>query len=531
MTGGAGDALSPQDQGRFRELVRQRAGIEIPDARLIDLEKGVQAALAQSGATSPDMLYDLLAEKGPRGIAAFEAMIPAVTINETHFFRNRPQMEALEKEILPELIKARSDSKRLRIWSAACSSGEEPYSIAILLDRLLRDKPGWDVLIHGTDIDHQALQKAADALYGNWSFREVPADVKEEYFEQTDEHRYALSPRIRSMVTFSRLNLVDDPYPSVETRTDRMDLVICRNVLIYFREETIRRIVDRFHESLVEGGWLVVGHAEPSQEIFHRYAVKNFPGTITYQRMKSVAPAPAPKPVLKPIEVRQAPQPARAERKPAERKPADRTPFAPAKRDRGAKKPAPGPLAPKSVSVRKPAAAPAPPRPALATSAWNQDVAKLMQEGRADDAVKSLEESIARTPMEPRPYYELAKLHASRLRWEPAEKLIDESLELGPLAPEAHYLRGLIMQELGRVDEASEAFRRSAFLDQNFVLAHFAAAGLFARLGQTGRAQKALDTTVALLEGRPPGELVPEGDGLTVERLLDLATLQRTLVA
>jgi chemotaxis protein methyltransferase CheR len=520
MTGGAGAPLSPQDQGRFRELVRQRAGIEIPDARLGDLEKGVRAALEQSGASGPDMLYDLLAEKGPRGIAAFEAMIPAVTINETHFFRNRPQMQALQNEILPELIRARSDSKRLRIWSAACSSGEEPYSIAIMLDRLLRNQPGWDVLIHGTDIDHQALEKAHAGIYGNWSFREVPQDVKEEYFEQTDEHRFELSPRIKSMVKFSRLNLVDDLYPTVETKTDRMDLVICRNVLIYFREETIRRIVDRFHESLVDNGWLVVGHAEPSQEIFHRYSVKNFPGTITYRKAKTASPAPAPKPApaLKPVEVRPLPRPAPRVERPAPRKPAT-NPFAPKA------KPAPAP------ALRKPAATPAPPRPALATSAWNSDVEKLMQEGRAEDAVKKLEESIARTPMEPRPYYELAKLHASRLRWAQAEKLIDESIELGPLAPESHYLRGLITQELGRIEEAAEAFRRSAFLDQNFVLAHFASAGLFARMGQMGRAQKALDTTVALLQGKPPAELVPEGDGLTVERLLDLANSQRQLVA
>jgi chemotaxis protein methyltransferase CheR len=519
MSSGAGGTLSPQDQGRFRELVRQRAGIEIPDARLADLEKGVRAALEQSGASSPDMLYDLLAEKGPRGIAAFEAMIPAVTINETHFFRNRPQMQALENEILPELIRARSDTKRLRIWSAACSSGEEPYSIAILLDRLLRDKSGWDVLIHGTDIDHTALAKAHEGLYGNWSFREVPQDVKDEYFQQTDEHRYALSPRIKSMVKFSRLNLVDDLYPTAETQTDRMDLVICRNVLIYFREETIRRIVDRFHESLVDNGWLVVGHAEPSQEIFHRFSVKNFPGTITYRRTKAAAPAPAPapKPALKPIEARPAPKPVQRVERP--KKPVT-NPFAP--------KPKP---TPKPALGKKPAATPTPPRPALATSAWNSNVDKLMQEGRADDAVKTLEESIARTPMEPRPYYELAKLHASRLRWDEGLKLIDESIALGPLAPESHYLRGLIMQELGNIDEASEAFRRSAFLDQNFVLAHFASAGLFARLGQSSRAQKALETTVQLLEGKAPGDLVPEGDGLTVERLLDLATLQRQLVA
>jgi chemotaxis protein methyltransferase CheR len=348
--------------------------------------------------------------------------------------------------------------------------------------------------------------------------------VKDEYFEQTDEHRYALSPRIKSMVKFSRLNLVDDLYPTADTQTDRMDLVICRNVLIYFREETIRRIVDRFHDSLVDNGWLVVGHAEPSQEIFHRFSVKNFPGTITYRKTRSAAPAPAPKPVLKPIEARPAakPAPPRVERKPvvAAKRERPANPFAALK---AKTKPAAAP--------RKPVTAPAPPRPALATSAWNSDVAKLMQEGRADDAVKTLEESIARTPMEPRPYYELAKLHASRLRWEEAEKLIDESIKLGPLAPESHYLRGLVVQELGRIDEAAEAFRRSAFLDQNFVLAHFASAGLFTRTGQVGRAQKALETTVSLLEGRAPGDLVPEGDGLTVERLLDLARSQGQLVA
>src|SRR4051794_2511709 len=351
MTGGAGAPLSPQDQSRFRELVRQRAGIEIPDARLGDLEKGVRAALEQSGASGPEMLYDLLAEKGPRGIAAFEAMIPAVTINETHFFRNRPQMQALQNEILPELIRARSDSKRLRIWSAACSSGEEPYSLAIMVDRLLRNQPGWDVLIHGTDIDHQALERAHAGIYGNWSFREVPQDVKEEYFEQTDEHGFALSPRIKSMVKFSRLNLVDDLYPTAETQTDRMDLVICRNVLIYFREETIRRIVDRFHESLVDDGWLVVGHAEPSQEIFHRFAVKNFPGTIPSGKTRAAARAPKPVPPLKPIEARLASAP-RVERRPfvapkrEQKKPAN--PFAAAKA-----KPAAPP--------RKPAALPAPP--------------------------------------------------------------------------------------------------------------------------------------------------------------------------
>jgi chemotaxis protein methyltransferase CheR len=515
MTSGAG-SLSPQDQGRFRELVRQRAGIEIPDARLGDLAKGVHAAMQATGAADPGALYELLAEKGPRGALAFEAMIPAVTINETHFFRNRPQMQALQSEILPELIKKRSNSKRLRIWSAACSSGEEPYSLAILLHRLLRGQSGWDILIHGTDIDHLALAKAAEGVYGNWSFREVPPDVKEEYFERTDEHRYLLAPDIRRMVKFSRLNLVDDLYPTAESQTDRMDLVICRNVLIYFREEAIRRIVDRFHQSLVDDGWLVVGHAEPSQEIFHQFEVKNFPGTITYRKAEKAASATPAATASRPV-ARPAP-----ERKPlAERKPA------PAGKPLPERKPA---LAPRKPAERRaPEPTPVPARRATARS--NDEVAALIMSGRLDDAAKTLEKAIKATPRDPQPHYELAKLHASRLRWDQAEKCIDASIQVGQLAPEAHYLRGLILQELGRHEEAAEAMRRSAFLDPSFVLAHFASVALFSRLGQPARAQKALETTISLLESRPPNELVAHGDGITVERLLDLATLQRQLVA
>ena len=518
-----------------------RAGIEIPDARLGDLEKGVQAAIQATGAGSPGDLYELLAEKGPRGTLAFEAMIPAVTINETHFFRNRPQMQALESEILPQLIKARADSRRLRIWSAACSSGEEPYSVAMLLHRLLRGQSGWDVLIHGTDIDQQALAKAADGVYGNWSFREVPPDVKQEYFTQTEEHRYLLSPEIKRMVKFTRLNLVDDLYPTAESQTDRMDLVICRNVLIYFREEAIRRIVGRFHDSLVDNGWLVVGHAEPSQEIFHQFHVKNFPGTITYRKGDKAASAPATE-TRRATPVRAADAPPAAERRPVpERReaPAPRSredvprKLRPAVRERGAgsAKPAPAGLRrPAHAASRKSAfAAQAPTGQASAPA--DTEIERLIQSGRLDDAAKYLGEAIKAAPKDPRPRYELAKLHANRLRWDEAEKCIDAAIKVGQLAPEAYYLRGLILQELGRPEEAVESLRNSAFLDHSFVLAHFASVGLLARLGQTARAQKALETTIELLEQRSPDEVVPHGDGITVSRLLDLATLQRQLVA
>ncbi|HEX6458941.1 MAG TPA: CheR family methyltransferase [Thermoleophilaceae bacterium] len=500
---GAGEVtLSPADFERYRAIVRQRAGIEIPDARKVDLEKGIAAALEVSRAASVDALYDLLAEKGPRGAAAFEAMVPAITINETHFFRNRPQMKALETEILPQLIEARRDTRKLRIWSAACSSGEEPYSLAILIDRLLPDRDRWDVLIHGTDIDHLALQKAHTGLYGNWSFREVPQEIKDTYFTPADEHRLELAPKIRRMVRYSRLNLVDDLYPSVETVTDRMDLVVCRNVLIYFKEATIQRIVDRFHESLVEGGWLVVGHAEPSQEIFHRFEVTNYPGTIVYRRTRGRQQG---KPIAPAVPVRpQAPI---------------RTPKPPA---------APVKPVPKVRTLRpvggKQFAGVANANPA-------DEAFKLFESGRAGDAINELEKIAADKPMDYRAPYLLAKIFASKMRFPEAERWVDVALKNRELAAEAHYLRGIVLQEQKRLDEALEAFRRSVFLDQGFVLGHFAAAGLFGRTGQTARAKKSLATVAELIAGRPATEVLPEGDGLTVGRLHELVSLQQQLVA
>ncbi len=502
MSKGAGEVtLSPTDFDRYRAIVRQRAGIEIPDARKTDLEKGVLAALELTGASDPGTLYELLAEKGPRGTAAFEAMVPSITINETHFFRNRPQMKALETEILPQLIEASRETRRLRIWSAACSSGEEPYSLAILIDRLLPDRDNWDVLIHGTDIDPMALQKAHTGLYGNWSFREVPQDVKEEYFTKADEHRFELSPKIRRMVRFSRLNLVDDPYPSPETVTDRMDLVVCRNVLIYFREEAIQRIVDRFHDSLVDGGWLVVGHAEPSQEIFHRYQVANYPGTIVYRKSRNAQQGKPVEPLKRPEPAVRSPQ--SAVPKPAVNKPLP-TPW----------KPLPGPRrpSPARASVRtlrpvggKQAAGPVP-KGGPADEAF-----ALFESGRSGEAINKLGELAAGSPKDNRAPYLLAKIFASKVRFAEAEKWIDVAIANRELAPEAHYLRGIVLQEQGRLDDALEAFRRSVFLDHTFALGHFAAAGVFGRTGQAARAQKSLATVAELLDGKPADHAAARG--------------------
>jgi chemotaxis protein methyltransferase CheR len=315
--------------------------------------------------------------------------------------------------------------------------------------------------------------------------------------------------------------------------TDRMDLVVCRNVLIYFREEAIQRIVDRFHDSLVDGGWLVVGHAEPSQEIFHRFQVSNFPGTIVYRRTREGQQGKPIVPKL-PDAIARAATPARPKRE------APKAPVQPkAKPVAREKRGTPAKAAPKlgSPSVRplRPVASAQKPgtgaRGAPPPSGSADEAFTMFQQGKMGEAIKRLEELAEQSPKDFRAPYLLAKIFASRIRLPEAERWIELALANRELSPEGHYLRGLILQEQSRLEEALEAFRRACFLDPTFVLGHFAVAGLFGRTGQGARAQKALDTVTQLLKGRRDDELLPEGDGLTVGRLLDLVSLQRQLVA
>ena len=253
--------LGESDFTRFRDLVQRTSGIELSEVRRSDLERAVLRTVEQMSMHGPAELYAHLSH-GDSAVD-LEAFIAELTIGETYFFRHRAQFDALERTILPDLIARRAQERRLRIWSAGCATGEEPYSLAIMLDRLLPDRASWSVMILGTDINRTSLEQAQRGTYRSWSFRGVDTATQSRYFTRSgDEHR--ISPEIAGMVTFSYLNLVGDAYPSLASNTTSMDLVLCRNVLIYFGAETINGVLGRIHDSMCEGGWLVSGPADTS---------------------------------------------------------------------------------------------------------------------------------------------------------------------------------------------------------------------------------------------------------------------------
>ena len=287
--------LSREVHGRARELIAQRLGLHFPEQR--DDELG-QRLLRASGASDVSGLerYVSLLRTLPEDSAEWRRFASHLTVNETYFLRDRDFMDALEREILPELIERRRSEgvPRLRLWSAGCSTGEEPYSLAILIDRLLPDPARWSVTILGTDIDPEALDAAERGLYREWSLRATPEWIRRRYFEPRPGGTYELSSRIRKLVTFAPLNLSEGTYPSLATNTTAMDLILCRNVVMYFTPETQRAAVTRFHDALVEGGWLAVSPAEASAQLLAPLEQVSVGSTICFRKAPASRPQALP---------------------------------------------------------------------------------------------------------------------------------------------------------------------------------------------------------------------------------------------
>ncbi|MDQ1276113.1 MAG: chemotaxis protein methyltransferase CheR [Euryarchaeota archaeon] len=193
-----------------------------------------------------------------RNSTEHEHLIKTLTINVSEFFRNPETFEVIEKEVIPLLIKSRSDSlvKSVRIWSAGCATGEEVYSLAILMHRVLgKDLEKFRISITGTDIDTLSLEKARQGVYFENVLKNLDASTKEKYFVKQSE-RYQVSDKLKGMVRFKRHDMIS------ESCTDRFDLIICRNVMIYFKKEIQEQLQLNFHKTLNKGGFFVIGKAE-----------------------------------------------------------------------------------------------------------------------------------------------------------------------------------------------------------------------------------------------------------------------------
>jgi chemotaxis protein methyltransferase CheR len=495
--------LSATLTAELSDFVESRLGLHFPRERWSDLERGARAASPECGFEDDvvgfvgRLLSSALTQR------ELETLSSHLTIGETYFFREKNSLEAFEQKIVPELIRTRRGfGGQLRIWSAGCASGEEPYSLAILLSRMIPELTAWKITILATDLNTRALRKAAAGTYTDWSFRESPSWLKSTYFKATADGRWAISPAIKKMVTFSYLNLVEDVYPSLLTCTNAMDVVFCRNVLMYFTLAAREKVVHRFHRSLAEQSWLIVSPTETSSTLFSEFATVSLPGVTLYR--KGVI---GPQMVI--------PSFSRAEDEAREHLPVAEQVMVESES-----------IDDSSIDV---SLTPPQPQPGVARGPLisAEKALALYQQGRYQEAAQGLIAQLSENAINAPAMLLLARVYANQGKLTPALGWCDQAIASDKMTACAHYLRATILQEQGLPEEAIRSLRRAVYVDARFALGHFALGSLALRQGDIKESEKHFENVLSLLAGYGPEEVVPESEGLSARRLREIVTVQR----
>lgn len=264
---------------RIRDLVFDASGIYHPESKFYYLRDRCARRMHATGLPTLAAYHALLVQGNSEG--ELRELLNEVTVGETCFFRNQPQMEALTRHVLPPIVEAKSrlGFRRLRVWSAGCSTGEEAYTLAMVLQEEMAGLlKGWSYEVIATDLNERSLAKAGEGVYNEYALRNVPLYFRQKYLERQGSG-FRVRDEVRNAIHFGRLNLRDD---SRMVFMKGVDLIFCCNVLIYFGAQPKRRVIQHFHNNLLPGGCLFLGHAESLFGLSDEFKLKHFPLTAGY---------------------------------------------------------------------------------------------------------------------------------------------------------------------------------------------------------------------------------------------------------
>ena len=275
--------ISDAEFVQLRDFIFQLTGIFIPDNRKYLLENRLANRVKEHGLNSFQDYYYYL-KFDPQRRKELERLYAVITTNETSFYRNPPQLKVFQETILPQVLKAKrkAGAKKLRIWSAGCSTGEEPYTLAIILTEVLGPElNSWDIRITGNDLSKDVLERARSGIYTKYTLRSTPDAILQRYFSPTDKGTFAINPAVKKLTSFSPINLSD----RFQLKTvQASDIVFCRNVIIYFDDAVKKLVINGIYDNLVPGGHLFVGHSESLHNITSAFRPHHYPGGIVYTK-------------------------------------------------------------------------------------------------------------------------------------------------------------------------------------------------------------------------------------------------------
>ena len=266
------------DVRRLCEFLYRRTGMSVDDSKRYFIDRRLAERIATTGSGSFQSYFAMLRSDADHEI---EQLINAFTVNETYFYREDQQLRCMTSHLLGELLRRKGRSEAIRIWSIPCSTGEEPYSIAMWLMENWSEVDNYNIEIVASDIDTRALKLAAEGTYGNRALMRLSRHMIDRYFERVDGDLVRIDPGLRESVQFTRANLIDGQDMA---RYRDFDIVFCRNVLIYFDDASRRTAAENLYDCLRPGGYICLGHSETMSRISPLFSVCRFPEAIVYQR-------------------------------------------------------------------------------------------------------------------------------------------------------------------------------------------------------------------------------------------------------
>ncbi len=488
--------LTKEQFKRFRNYIDENSGIFLDDYRADTLHTSLSIRMKALRLNDYNRYYALLLNKD-EGEKEFKQLLNLVTINETSFFRYAAQFDVLRNRILPEIIERKKETSRMiKIWSAGCSTGEEPYSIAMVLLEMLNDPASWKIDILGTDISQKALVDAQKGVYVKHSLRNTEQYYLKKYFKKDSDGHMHIDRKVMDMVRFNFHNLKKDPYPYLTM--GGWDIIFCRNVTIYFQLDSVRQVIDNFYKGLNESGYLFIGHAETLYQVTDKLKPIELEDVFVYRRTRKhdlEREVSAAKASIIPLRnntknIREVLEKdsLKAEKMRIKDK--------------------------KGISRSE--------EETICATAY-----KCFQEERFDECKALLQSVIENNDENMQAHLLRSQLYANEGRINEALGGVNKVLALEPMSPKAHFLLALLYEKQGKMDEAIRELKRVIFLDRRFALAYMNLADIYTAKKMHAEALREYNNAIESLCSSLPGEWEDFAGGFTSDVLVE--TCQRNI--
>ncbi len=437
-------SLTTPEFNLLRKFLYLNSGLELTEKRKYQLELVVGKRLEVLRLASVEEYLHYLMVNVKR-VEEQQLLIDSLTITETYFFRNKSHFDLLQHHILPQIAQ-NSPEKKLKIWSAGCSSGEEPYSIAMIIHELSVFFYGWKIEILGTDVNQTRLHQAKAGVYTERAIKMTSSYYLRKYFKLKDD-LYHLNDNIKAMVDFRKFNLIHEPYPLQEMKD--YNIIFCRNVTIYFKKSSTERVIHNFYKSLKDDGCLLIGHSESLHNINDEFRLSEKDGVYYY--LKSPAPQNTDERGLYTDQV---------------------TPL--------------------PVTLT-----------ATDTKSLLEKGLGLSARGEYEEALFCFNEAIKAEPYLVEPYLCRGQLYADRRVYSEALSSYEQALKLAPLNAEVHFLMGLVYWEKEDFAQAADFFKKAKYLDAGFCLPYYYLGLWYEKEVRYNRAYQAFAAALKIIEKVP----------------------------